>query len=69
MTTSSDNLPKKKTRDDPEPWEHDTLGDTQVEDEYGPHGHETVYYYVIQDTSFEDAWLKSSESRNLSKMR
>lgn len=70
MTTSSDNLPKVK-EDAPEKpeWVDDTFGETWVEREYGPNGPDSVYYYVIQDQSFEEAWIKSSESRNLAKMR
>lgn len=50
-------------------WEHDTVGQSEKEEYYGPDGRETVYYYAIYDTSIEGGWIRSSESRNLAKMR
>lgn len=70
MTTSSDNLPTTTPEEPPDelPWEDDTFGETWVEKESGPNGVESVYYYHIQDRSYEDGWLKSTESRDLKKM-
>lgn len=79
MTTSSNNLPNDdeddnlpKVTDVPrenEVWEDDVVADTIVNKEYGPEGYESVYYLLVQDTTFDDGWLKSDQSRNLQKAR
>lgn len=68
MTTSSDTTPNSREGVKEEEWERDVIARTEVEEEFGPNGEETVYYVAIQDTDFENGWIRSSESRNLTKM-
>lgn len=58
MVTSSSEQPRKKNVP---PWCEDTLGDTLVVDGT-PH-------YAIQDTSFDDGWIRSDVSLRTDKMR
>lgn len=69
MTDDNLPLPDAEQPADELDWEDDTLMDTLVNKEFDGDGYVSVYYYFIQDMSFADAWVKSSESRNLQKMR
>lgn len=68
MTTSCD-TDENDNRLGKAEWEDDILAENEVQDLFGPDGHETVYWLIIQDTTEESAWIRSDETRDLSEMQ
>jgi len=50
-------------------WEDDILAENEIDHQFGPNGHEKVYWLIIQDTTRDDAWIRSDETRDLSEMQ
>lgn len=69
MTTSADDDLPIPDDEESEDWEEDVWGDVVVEDVWRNGGYDSVHYYLLQDESFEDAWIYSDESRRLKKMQ
>lgn len=71
VTTSTqprDNEDNEPREFDREEWEDDVIGDVDIEKTYGPNGGKE-YYFLLHDMSFDDAYIRSSESRRLSEMK
>lgn len=68
MTTSTNNDDESRTGVRKRSWEDDVSVDIKVERRYTGSGMKRINHCRIADSTFEDGWIRSNNSQNLSNM-